>query len=183
MVDFDDSDINLSLEGPTFLKPENLVGWAVRQPSARARRWSMLSGLVHGLVWAFPFVMIALVWRRISGSDGNPLWPSLFFAIGMILLILLLIKGILSPRTWWFAYTDIELIVEHGLLFRARDNLAFERVQYLERRAGPIMRPSRIASLEFETAAGRALVPAAELADIEAIEEHVRIAMQRATVV
>jgi membrane protein YdbS with pleckstrin-like domain len=138
---------------------------------------------MHGLVWAFPFVMAALVWRRASGSDGNALWPSLLFAIGMLLLVILLVKGILVPRTWWFAYTDRELIIEHGLVIKARDHVAFDRVQYLERRAGPLMRPRKLASLNFETAAGRATVPAAALPDIEAIEASVRVAMLRAAVV
>ena len=69
------------------------------------------------------------------------------------------------------------------MLFKARDHLAFDRVQYLERRTGPIMRPAGLASLIFDTAAGRATVPAAELADIQAIEDHVRVAMQRASLV
>lgn len=159
------------------------MGWNVRRPTKQMRQWSLLSGFAHGLVWAFPFVTGALVWRLASGEDGNPLWPSLLFAIGMILLILLLIKGIFVPRTWWFAYTDRELIVEHGLLFKARDHVAFDRVQYLERRAGPLMRPRKLASLGFETAAGRATVPAAELPDIEQIEQSVREAMQRAAAI
>jgi membrane protein YdbS with pleckstrin-like domain len=182
MGDFDDHDISLSPgRGDTF-GPETLEGWTVRLPSAQARRWSALNGLAHGLVWAFPFVATALVWRRASGPDGDKLWPTLIFASGMLLLIVLLIKGILVPRTWWFAYTNNELIIEHGLLFKARDHLAFDRVQYLERRAGPIMRPIGLASLIFDTAAGRATVPAAALTDIETIEEHVRTGMQRATV-
>jgi hypothetical protein len=45
------------------------------------------------------------------------------------------------------------------------------------------MRPAGLASLTFDTAAGRATVPAAELADIQAIEDHVRVAMQRASLV
>ena len=180
---FDDHDISLSLRRDPVFGIEGLEGWAVRTPTPQARRWSMLNGLVHGLVWAFPFVALALAWRRASGSDGNPLWPALIFAIGMVLLILLLVKGILMPRTWWFAYTDRELIIEHGILFKARDHLAFERVQYLERRSGPIMRPLGLASIVFDTAAGRATVPAAELADVAVIEERVRASMQRATVV
>lgn len=155
----------------------------MRRPTSQARQWSLLNGLVHGLVWAFPFVAAALVWRRASGSDGDPLWPTLLFAIGMLLLIILLVKGILMPRTWWFAYTDRELILEHGLVIKARDHLVFDRVQYLERRAGPLMRPRGLASLIFDTAAGRATIPAAELEDIEALEEHLRVAMQRAAVV
>ncbi len=151
-------------------------------PSPRARQWSLLNGLAHGLVWAFPFVALALVWRRASGSDGNPFWPVLLFSIGMVLLIVFLIKGIVAPRTWWFAYTDRELIVEHGIVFKARDHIAFDRVQYLERRSGPFMRPRKLASLGFETAAGRATIPAAELDDIEAIEESVRVTMLRAGV-
>lgn len=183
MVEIDDYSIGLSQQRPSDFGFEGLSGWNVRQPSPRAQRWSLLSGLVHGLVWAFPFVAAALVWRRASGSDGNALWPALLFAIGMLLLILLLIKGILTPRTWWFAYTGRELIVEHGILFKARDHLTFDRVQYLERRAGPIMRPLGLMSLVFDTAAGRATIPAADVSDIQAIEEFVRVAMQRAGVV
>jgi membrane protein YdbS with pleckstrin-like domain len=180
---FDDHDISLSLRRDPTFGIEGLEGWVVRTPSARACRWSALHGLAQGLVWAFPFVALALLWRRISGSDGDKLWPALIFAIGMALLILLLLKGILTPRTWWFAYTDRELIIEHGILFKARDHVAFDRVQYLERRSGPIMRPNRLASLIFDTAAGRATVPAAELADVAAIEERVRASMQRATII
>lgn len=154
----------------------------MRTPTAAARRWSIVHGLVHGLVWAFPFVMAALLWRRVAGPDGDKLWPTLLFATGMLLLILLLIKGVLLPRTWWFAYTDRELIVEHGLLFKARDHLAFDRVQYLERRTGPIMRPLGLASLVFDTAAGRATVPAVPFGDLDAIETRMRAAMQHATV-
>ncbi|MCO5221740.1 MAG: PH domain-containing protein [Thermomicrobiales bacterium] len=148
----------------------------MRTPSPQARRWSVLSGLAHGLVWAFPFVAFAFVWRRV---DGDGFWPALIFAIGIVFLIVMLLKGILAPRTWWFAYTDRELIVEHGILFKARDQLSYERVQYLERRSGPIMRPLGLASLAFDTAAGRAAIPAAVQTDIDIIEDHVRIAMQR----
>lgn len=183
MVDFDDQTLSVSASRSEVFRPADLEGWTVRMPTSQARRWSVLNGLAHGLVWAFPFVTLALLWRRASGPDGDKLWPTLIFAFGMLLLIILLIKGILLPRTWWFAYTDRELIVEHGLLFKARDHLAFDRVQYVERRAGPIMRPSELASLIFDTAAGRATVPAAQLADIETIELRVRAAMQRATVV
>ncbi|HET9661727.1 MAG TPA: PH domain-containing protein [Thermomicrobiales bacterium] len=182
MGDFDEHDISRPPRHSSTFDPETLEGWTVRLPSTQARRWSALNGLAHGLVWAFPFVAIALVWRRASGPDGDQLWPTIFFTIGMLLLIVLLIKGILVPRTWWFAYTEHELIVEHGLIIKARDHLAFDRVQYLERRSGPIMRPSGLASLIFDTAAGRAIVPAAELADIDTIEERVRVAMLRATV-
>ena len=155
----------------------------MRRPTSQARQWALLNGLVHGLVWAFPFVAAALVWRRASGSDGDPLWPALLFSIGMLLLVILLIKGILTPRTWWFAYTERELIVEHGLVIKARDHVAFDRVQYIERRAGPLMRPRALASLILDTAAGRATIPAAEMSDIEALEEYLRVAMQRAAVV
>ncbi len=183
MVDIGDYSVGLPGKRPTDFSPEDLIGWTARQPSAQARRWSMLNGLVHGLVWAFPFVMLALVWRRVSGADGNTFWPALFFAIGMLLLLIFLLKGILSPRTWWFAYTGNEVILEHGLVIKARDHVAFDRVQYLERRAGPIMRSLGISSLFFETAAGRASIPAAQLNDIETIEASVRAAMQRASIV
>lgn len=159
------------------------MGWKVRRPTSQARQWSLLNGLVHGLVWAFPFVAAALIWRRADGSDGDPVWPALLFAIGMLLFIILLVKGMLAPRTWWFAYTDRELIIEHGLIIKARDHIVFDRVQYLERRAGPLMRPRGIASLILDTAAGRAIVPAAEMEDIEALQEHLRVGMQRAAVV
>jgi membrane protein YdbS with pleckstrin-like domain len=182
MAAIDDRDLRLPVSPGAVFAPDELTGWTVRRPSARAQRWSLLNGLAHGLVWAFPFVMLALVWRRVSGADGNELWPALNFSIGIVLLLLFLIKGIFSPRTWWFAYTDRELIAEHGIVFKARDHLAFDRVQYLERRSGPIMRSLRLSSLIFDTAAGRATVPAAEVGDIDAIEEHVRVAMQRAAV-
>jgi membrane protein YdbS with pleckstrin-like domain len=182
-VTIDDYVIGVQGKRSADFSPQGLVGWTVRTPTEQMRQWALLSGLAHGLVWAFPFVAAALVWRLASGSDGNPLWPALLFSIGIVLLIIFLIKGILVPRTWWFAYTQEELIVEHGLLFKARDHIAFDRVQYLERRAGPFMRPRKIASIGFETAAGRAVVPAAELPDVAVIEEHVRLAMQRAAVV
>jgi membrane protein YdbS with pleckstrin-like domain len=183
MAAIDDRNTRLPVSPDTIFEPTELNGWTVRRPEAPARRWALLNGLAHGLVWAFPFVMLALVWRRISGSDGNAFWPASIFSIGILLLILFLLKGIFSPRTWWFAYTDRELIVEHGIVFKARDHLAFDRVQYLERRAGPIMKSLDLASLVFDTAAGRATVPAATMGDIAAIEEHVRVAMQRAEVV
>ncbi|TXG79367.1 MAG: hypothetical protein E6R14_11160 [Thermomicrobiales bacterium] len=160
-----------------------LSGWIVWVPDRSTQRWSLLHGLAVGLVWLFPFATAALLWRRVAGPDGDKIWPVVLFSIGMVLLIISLIKGALVPRTWWFAYTDCELIVEHGLFFKARDHVAFERVQYLERRSGPLMRPRGLASLIFDTAAGRATIPAAEQADIEAIEEHVRLAMQRAAVI
>ena len=183
MVDYDDYDISSVGLNKTPFDPSALVGWNVRRPTRAAQRWSLLNGLAHGLVWAFPFVAAALVWRRASGADGDPLWPALLFTTGMLLLILFLLKGIFTPRTWWFAYTDRELIVEHGIVIKARDHLTFDRVQYVERRAGPIMRSLGIISLVFDTAAGRAVVPAAVLADVELIEQEVRVAMQRAAVV
>jgi len=181
MVDFDDQTISFATQRTDLSHPDHLAGWTVRGASLQARRWSVVRGLVYGLVWAFPFVAAALLWRRIAGSDT--LGPTLLTAIGIALMIAWLIGGILSPRVWWFAYTADELIIEHGLLFRRRDHLAFDRVQYLTRRAGPLMRSMGVAALVFDTAAGRATVPAALADDISAVEEYVRVAMQRVAVV
>ncbi len=182
MVDFDEQDIALRLPRISSTVPDGMEDWTVRVPSPSAHRWSALNGLAHGLVWAFPFVMIALTWRRF-GDSSNTFWTVLFFTIGMVLLILFIIKGLIAPRTWWFAYTEHEVIIEHGIVFEARDYLVFDRVQYLERRAGPIMKSFGMASLIFDTAAGRATIPAAAMDDIEEIETQVRVAMQRAAVV
>ncbi len=130
MVDYDDYDISSVGLNKTPFDPSALVGWNVRRPTRAAQRWSVLNGLIHGLVWAFPFVTAALLWRRVAGADGTAFWPTLLFIIGMLLLLMLLIKGIVLPRTWWFAYNDHELIVEHGLVIKARDHLTFDRVQY-----------------------------------------------------
>jgi len=183
MVDFDDHTISFGSRRTDLLPPDQLAGWIVRKPSPQAQRWSVVRGLVYGLVWAFPFVAAAQLWRRIAGGDDTPAGPALLVAIGIALLIIWLIVGVLGPRFWWFAYTADELIVEHGLLFRRRDHLAFERVQYLTRRAGPIMRSFGVAALVFDTAAGRSTVPAVLTADITAVEAHVRAAMQRAAIV
>ena len=182
MDHFDDSTVNLSLQRSDRFRPEDLVGWTVRMPSTQAKRWSVLHGIAHGLAWAFPFVAAALLWRRAVGPDGDQFWPRLIFAVGMVLLIVQLIGGILAPRFWWFAYRDNEVIIEHGVIIKARDHLAFDRVQYLERRAGPIMKAQGLASLVCDTAAGRAVIPAAQLDDIEEIELRVRAAMRQATV-
>lgn len=182
MVDFDDQTISLSTQRSPLLLPEELDGWIVRRPSPAAKRWSVLNGLVHGLVWVFPFVTVALLWRRAIGPDGSMTGPWSVAAIGMVLLILRLLLGVLAPYTWWFAFREDEAIIEHGLVFRRRDHVAFERVQFLGRRAGPIMRGLGVASLAFDTAAGRATIPAALSPDIDALELRVRAAMQRATV-
>jgi membrane protein YdbS with pleckstrin-like domain len=182
MVHFDDHDISLTLPRITSTVSGDLEGWTVRVPSPKARWWSVLNGLAHGAIWAFPFLMMALTWRRFASSDNNA-GTVLFFTIGMVLLILFLIKGIIAPRTWWFAYTEHEIIIEHGIVFEARDYLVFDRVQYLERRAGPIMKAFGMASLVFDTAAGRATIPAASMDDIDEIETLVRAGMQRAAVV
>lgn len=182
MDHFDDSTVDLSRYRTTSFRPEDLVGWTVRMPSPRAWRWSALNGLVLGLVWAFPCVAAAVLWRRAAGPAGDRFWPNLLIAIGLLVLVLLFVRGLLAPRFWWFAYRDDETIVEHGVIIRTRDHLAFDRVQYLERRAGPIMKALGLASLVFDTAAGRAVIPAALMDDVEIIELQVRAAMQRATV-
>ncbi|MCC6674234.1 MAG: PH domain-containing protein [Thermomicrobiales bacterium] len=183
MVDFDDQTISFGMQRTELPPPDHLAGWIVRRPSPQARRWSVARGLVYGLVWAFPFVTAALLWRRIAGSDADTVGPTILTAAGVVLSIVWLIVGIFAPRFWWFAYTANELIIEHGLLFRRRDHLAFDRVQYLTRRAGPLMRSMGVATLVFDTAAGRATVPAALADDISIVEAHVRAAMQRAAVI
>lgn len=174
MDDLNDPDLrDFDRRAPIF-SPADLPGWNVRVPTESIRRWSALSGLAHGLAWAFPFVMFALVLRR-YGENG--IWPASFFTIGMVLLILFLLRGLVATYTWWFAYTSHELIVEHGLFFKARDHLAFDRVQYLERRSGLVMRAFGLAGLWFDTAAGRAIIPAAQNSDVDEIERLVRTAM------
>lgn len=180
MADFDDQFISISTTRTELPRSFELTGWTVRQPSSQAKYWSVLRGLAHGLIWAFPFVMIALIWRRVAGPESDT--PALVAGIGGVLLLIWFLGGLLAPRYWWFAYTDTELIIEHGLLFKRRDQLAFHRVQYLERRAGPIMRSLGLSSLDFDTAAGRATIPASSQDDLATIELLVRAAMQQATV-
>lgn len=117
-------------------------------------RWTLLVAAVPSLLL---FVALALL-----------LPPELTLVVGAAwLLAALVLVGtavavVLVPpiryAVFWYALSDDELEVGHGIVFRSRTVVPMQRVQSLRTERGPLARWFRLTSVRVRTAAGSVVI-------------------------
>ena len=149
-------------------------GWLERRPGARERRWFLLHGLIRGLFWLIPFLVVALLWVfwfEVPFRDAVPLSVLTF---GLVVLGLQIVWGLVYPRNWLVSIGPNEVMVEHGIVRLTRVFLAYDRVQQIDKVSTPMMTNLDLTELVLHSAAGGVRIYALDPADAELIADRVR---------
>ncbi len=165
--------MNLDASRPGMAQGSN-EDWVVRKASASERRWFLLHGLVRGLFWLIPFIVVALLWVFwFEVPLGNPI-PLGVLLLGVLVLVLHVVWGLLFPKNWLVAIGHREVMIERGIIRMTRVFLAYDRVQQIDYVSSPVMSTLDLTELVLHSAAGGVRVYALDPADAELIASRVR---------
>ncbi|MCA9858919.1 MAG: PH domain-containing protein [Thermomicrobiales bacterium] len=149
-------------------------GWIERSPGRRERSWFFRHGLIRGLFWLVPFLVVALLWVfwfEVPFSDRTPV--GIVF-VGLLVLLFFLVQGILYPRNWQVLIGKREIAVQHGIIRTTQVFLSYDRVQQIDHVSSPTMQRLGLVELVLHTAAGGLKVYALDAADADLIENRIR---------
>lgn len=148
--------------------------WLERRPGARERRWFLLHGLIRGLFWLIPFLVVALLWVywfEVPFRDRVPLGV---VTVGLVVLGLQIAWGLVYPRNWLVSIGPNEVMVEHGIVRLTRVFLSYDRVQQIDKVSTPMLTNLDLTELVLHSAAGGVRIYALDPADAELIADRVR---------
>ena len=146
----------------------------MRRPGPRERRWFLLHGLIRGLFWLIPFVIVALLWVfwfEVSFTDPVPVGCLL---LGLLILLCYLAWGTVYPRKWAVAIGPREVRVDRGILWVTRVFLSYDRVQQIDVVSTPLMSRLDLTELVLQSAAGGVRIFALDPDDANLISDRVR---------
>jgi membrane protein YdbS with pleckstrin-like domain len=146
----------------------------VRRPGPRERRWFLLHGLIRGLFWLIPFIVVALLWIfwfEVNLTDPVPLTILL---LGLLLLLLYLFWGLVFPRNWAVTIGRRDVTVDRGILWSTRVCVSYDRVQQIDNVSTPIMSRLDLTELVLHSAAGGVRIYALDPDDADVIADRVR---------
>ena len=149
-------------------------GWLERRPGPRERRWFLLHGLIRGLFWLIPFLLVALLWVFWFEVQFRDAVPLSVLMIGLVMLGLQIVWGLVYPRNWLVSIGPNEVMVEHGIVRLTRVFLAYDRVQQIDKVSTPMMTNLNLTELVLHSAAGGVRIYALDPADAELIADRVR---------
>lgn len=167
----------MSAEGPAATAlPLSELGeeWTVLRPGGRERRWFLLHGLIRGLFWSIPFIVIALLWVFWFEVPYSDPVPAGCLALALLVLVLYALWGAIYPRTWMVAIGPRDVLVDRGLLWITRVAVSYDRVQQIDVISTPTMSRLDLNELVLHTAAGGVRLYAIEPENAATITDRVR---------
>ena len=148
--------------------------WLERRPGPRERRWFLLHGLIRGLFWLIPFLIVALLWVYWFEVPFRDPVPVSVVTIGLVVLGLQIVWGLVYPKNWLVSIGPNEVMVEHGIVRLTRVFLSYDRVQQIDKVSTPVMTNLDLTELVLHSAAGGVRIYALDPADAELIADRVR---------
>jgi membrane protein YdbS with pleckstrin-like domain len=157
-----------------------------RKLDKRITRVWRLSALANMLIWALIFLLpVGIVWLTLGGT-GETEHRTATEVLGLVFLGLLalfvaafIVFVVILPKIRWiqwsFEVLDEEIDIHKGIFWRKRIIIPLIRVQNVDTRQGPIMRANGLASFTVATAAGEHEIPGLEVAEADALRDHVAI--------
>jgi membrane protein YdbS with pleckstrin-like domain len=149
--------------------------WMVRRPGPRERRWFLLHGLMRGLFWLVPFLIVAILWIFWFEVSITDYVPAGILLVGVLMLILHIFWGVLFPKSWLVSIGPHEVMVERGIVWLTRIFVPYDRVQQIDRSSTPVMSSLDLTELVLHSAAGGVRIYALDPADADVIAERVRV--------
>ncbi|MDR1712940.1 MAG: PH domain-containing protein [Coriobacteriales bacterium] len=157
-----------------------------RKLDKRIMRVWRLSALVNVVLWSLVCIvpmlvaLLVLVNSGARGSDARTgalvlnicLWALVALAVLLLVLFVVVIPAI-RYRQWSFDVYAEEIDIHKGIFWRKRIIIPLIRVQNVDTRQGPIMRANGLASFTAATAAGEHEIPGLDVAEADALRDHV----------
>jgi membrane protein YdbS with pleckstrin-like domain len=140
------------------LDPRAVRAWRV-EGAISSLAWLLLAIGIGVLFWWLdqPFYIVAL-----------PLVPA-----GMAGLVHVWLVPSVRWRRWYYAVTEREVDLQHGLLVVTRTLVPMTRVQHVDTRQGPILRHYGLATVQIATAAGTQQIPALAVEVAESLRDRI----------
>lgn len=118
---------------------------------------------INGILWSVFFWLLPAYFVILNLFEGNiALW--LIITSGTVALILTLLMVFLLPevrwRQWRYRVDEHEIDLHHGIWFTRRTLVPVKRVQHVDTRQGPVLRPYSLADVVISTAATTHKIPA-----------------------
>ena len=154
--------------GPTAGPTDDPVDAAARplagdEPAARRRlpdrvvacwRWALVAAALPSLLL---FAALALLL-----PEDLPLLVGAAWLVAALIVVGTAVAVVVVPpirhAVFWYALSDTELDVGHGIVFRHRTIVPMQRVQSLRTERGPLARWFRLTNVRVRTAAGSVVI-------------------------
>ncbi len=128
-------------------------------------RWALVAALIP------PVGLLVAV--AVLAPDDLTWIPAVAWSLaGLLVALGALAVGIVPPvrhAVFWYALSDDELDVGHGVVFRRRTVVPMARVQNLRTARGPLARWFRLTTVRVGTAAGAVVINGLELDEADRI--------------
>jgi membrane protein YdbS with pleckstrin-like domain len=136
--------------------------------------YGLLHGLVRGLFWLIPFVVVALLWVFWFEVKFTNDVPITILLLGVLVLLGHIAWGLIFPRKWLVTIGQREIRVDRGILWATRVFISYDRVQQIDSISTPVMSQLNLRELVVHSAAGGLRIYALDPKDAELIESRVR---------
>jgi membrane protein YdbS with pleckstrin-like domain len=157
-----------------------------RKLDKRITRVWRLSALANLLIWTLVALLpVGIVWLALGGLGETRYRTAVdilgFVGLGLLALfvVFLVVFVVILPKIRWiqwsFEVLDEEIDIHHGIFWRKRVIIPLIRVQNVDTRQGPIMRANGLASFTVATAAGEHEIPGLDVAEADALRDHVAV--------
>lgn len=157
-----------------------------RKLDKRITRVWRLSALFNVIFWsALCLIPLGIVWLVLNNSNNSSEKSASdivgIVVLGLLALVLLafIIFVIVVPKIRWiqwsFEVLDEEIDIHKGIFWHKRIIIPLIRVQNVDTKQGPIMRANGLASFTAATAAGAHEIPGLDVAEADALRDHVAV--------
>ena len=149
------------------------------------RVWRLSAG-INVLIWsAVVVVPTAIVWA-VLGTSGDANMGLATTVLGIVVaalvalaVLLFIILVVIVPKIRWIQWSfevhNEEIDIHKGIFWHKRIIIPLIRVQNVDTRLGPVMRANGLASFTVSTAAGEHEIPGLEVAESDALRDHVAV--------
>jgi membrane protein YdbS with pleckstrin-like domain len=157
-----------------------------RKLDKRITRVWRLSATVNVLIWSLIALLpCAIAWLALSGQSASEdkivasVMGFVTLSVCVLALLAFIIFVIVVPKVRWIQWSfevhDEEIDIHKGIFWRKRIIIPLIRVQNVDTKQGPIMRANGLASFTVATAAGEHEIPGLEVAEADALRDHVAV--------
>jgi membrane protein YdbS with pleckstrin-like domain len=149
-------------------------------------KWLFRIGGIVGIFFFVIFFSIFFIPGFVSSFQFNP--DGLYFLVGILIFIFLLLLVWIEIYTrmaynrWFYDFTDSQLRVEKGIIWKKYSNIPYQRVQNVDITRGVIARICGFSSVNIQTAgysapvnsncrSSEGYIPAVDVKEAEKIRE------------
>ncbi|KUP04526.1 membrane protein [Bacillus coahuilensis m2-6] len=133
-----------------------------RAPSKRISKRALTVWRIHGLIHSLIIIAVSIGLTVVSFLNDWPFYVWLS-GIGVAILYTIFFVAVLPSlrwKRWRYEVRDLEIELQHGVIFVKRTLIPMVRVQHVDTIQGPILRPFKLATITISSAATVHEIPA-----------------------